>query len=130
MGVEPSLLATAINCIVAQRLARRLCVHCRRPYHPDEAEREALGVGEETLLFRAGGCHLCAHTGYKGRVALYEVMPIQGRIRRLVEASTEEIFAAAVEEGMLTLRQDGVRLVLAGISSLDEIRRVTGDRLS
>jgi type IV pilus assembly protein PilB len=80
-------------------------------------------------LYRAAGCLQCHGTGYSGRVALYEVMPIQGRIRRLIEASTEEIFAAAVEQGMQTLRQDGVRLCLAGISSVEEIRRVTGDRL-
>ena len=130
MGVEPSLLATAINCIVAQRLARRLCVECREAYAPSTAEQDALGIGPDVALYRARGCVRCSGTGYRGRVALYEVMPIQGRIRRLVEASTEEIFAAAVEAGMKTLRQDGIRLCVAGISSLDEIRRVTGDRLS
>ena len=71
----------------------------------------------------------CAGTGYAGRVAVYEVLNVNGRIRRLIEGTTEEIFAAAVEEGMITLRQDGLRLVLEGISSLEEIRRVTGDRL-
>jgi type IV pilus assembly protein PilB len=132
MGVEPSLLATALNCIVAQRLARRLCLECRQVYTPDEAERATLGVapGDEVVVYRAQGCARCAGTGYRGRVALYEVMPVAGRIRRLIEASTEEIFAAAVDQGMTTLRQDGIRLVLDGISSLDEIRRVTGDRLA
>src|SRR5439155_24372314 len=130
MGVEASLLATAINCIVAQRLARRLCVECREPYAPGDAEREMLGVEGDVVLYRANGCVRCSGTGFKGRVALYEVMPIQGRIRRLVEASTEEIFAAAVQDGMSTLRQDGLRLCLGGVSSLEEIRRVTGDRLS
>ena len=133
MGVEPGLLATSINCIVAQRLARRLCLHCREPYTPDAEELADLGIDEgeraTVSLFRAAGCLQCHGTGYSGRVALYEVMPIQGRIRRLIEASTEEIFAAAVEQGMQTLRQDGVRLCLAGISSVEEIRRVTGDRL-
>src|SRR5438034_1520873 len=130
MGVEPSLLATAINCIVAQRLARRLCLECREAYEPGAEELEAMGAPAGTVLYRARGCIRCAGTGYKGRVALYEVMPIQGRIRRLVEASTEEIFAAAVADGMQTLRQDGLRLCLSGVSSLEEIRRVTGDRLS
>jgi type IV pilus assembly protein PilB len=129
MGVEPSLLATAINCIVAQRLARRLCVECRAPYEPDEAERAELGLPDVGTLYRAVGCPACGATGYRGRVALYEVMPIHGRIRKLIEASTEEIFAAAVEEGMTTLRNDGIRLCVAGTSSVDEIRRVTGDRL-
>ena len=129
MGVEPALVATAINCIVAQRLARKLCQECREPYQPDAAECAELGLEPGVTLYRAVGCGRCNGTGYRGRVALYEVMPIHGRIRRLVEASTEEIFAAAVEEGMTTLRSDGIRLCLAGTSSIDEIRRVTGDRL-
>jgi type IV pilus assembly protein PilB len=85
---------------------------------------------DEGTLYRAVGCVSCGGTGYRGRVALYEVMPIHGRIRKLVEASTEEIFAAAVEEGTTTLRRDGIRLCVAGTSSVDEIRRVTGDRLA
>jgi type IV pilus assembly protein PilB len=132
MGVEASILATSINCIVAQRLARRLCVECREPYWPSQEELDELGVADqagEIFLHRAHGCVQCAGTGYRGRVALYEVMPVQGRMRRLIEASTEEIFAAAVEDGMRTLRQDGIRLCLSGISSIDEVRRVTGDRL-
>jgi type IV pilus assembly protein PilB len=133
MGVEASLIASSVNCIVAQRLARRLCIDCREPFHPtsDDMAQLALedGLPPETVLYRAGGCPNCAGTGFRGRVALYEVMPVQGKIRRLIEASTEEIFAAAVEQGMQTLRQDGIRLVLDGTSSIDEIRRVTGDRL-
>jgi len=134
MGVEPSLLATSINCIVAQRLARRLCMHCREAYWPGAEELEEVGRAEPSddfWLYKAVGCTHCAGTGYKGRVALYEVMTVQGRLRRLIESgSTDEIFAEAVEQGMATLRQDGIRLALAGISSLDEIRRVTGDRLA
>ena len=133
MGVEQSLLATSINCIVAQRLARRLCVHCREAYSPTEAEQIADGLKgilePDEVLYRARGCTECADTGYSGRVAIYEVMPISGKIRHLIEASTEEIFAAAVDAGMTTLREDGIRIVRAGVSSLEEIHRVTGDRL-
>jgi type IV pilus assembly protein PilB len=133
MGVEQSLIATSINCIVAQRLARRLCLHCREPYVPTRAEQIADGIDgvlePDERLYRARGCAECADTGYSGRVAIYEVMPITGRIRHLIEASTEEIFTAAVEAGMTTLREDGIRLVRAGVSSLEEIHRVTGDRL-
>src|SRR5205085_12408797 len=110
----------------------RLCADCREEYTPSAPERAELGLDDsasEVRLYRAAGCVRCAHTGYRGRVALYEVMTVQGRIRRLIAASTEEIFAAAVEQGMTTLRQDGLRLCLLGVSSLDEIRRVTGDRL-
>jgi type IV pilus assembly protein PilB len=133
MGVEQSLMAASINCIVAQRLARRLCMECREAYEPSAEELAAEGVEgqglEGTTLYRPVGCVQCSTTGYNGRVALYEVMPVVGKIRRLIEASTEEIFAAAVEAGMTTLREDGIRLCRAGISSLEEIRRVTGDRL-
>ena len=133
MGVEPSLLATSINCIVAQRLARRLCTACREPYWPAEHELVELGLerpGEDTWLYRPVGCVQCSGTGFAGRVALYEVMTVHGQLRRLIESgSTDEIFAEAVAQGMTTLRKDGIRLALEGISSLDEVRRVTGDRL-
>jgi type IV pilus assembly protein PilB len=133
MGVDPSLLASSINCIVAQRLARRLCVHCKEAYVPTKAEQIADGIqgvlDPDEILYRPRGCAECADTGYLGRVAIYEVMPVTGKIRRLIEASTEEIFTAAVEAGMTTLREDGIRLVRDGVSSLEEIHRVTGDRL-
>ena len=133
MGVDQSLIATSVNCIVAQRLARRLCVHCREPYYPTQAELIADGLkgvlDEGEYLYRAKGCAECAEMGYSGRVALYEVMPISGKIRHLIEASTEEIFAAAVGAGMMTLREDGIRLCRSGVTSLEEVHRVTGDRL-
>jgi type IV pilus assembly protein PilB len=133
MGVEPSLLAASVNCIVAQRLARRLCESCREPYTASPEEQELVEQGLQTTgpfqLHRAPGCARCSNTGYKGRVAIYEVMPILGRLRGLIEASTEEIFAAAVQQGMKTMKQDGLRLCLEGIASLEEINRVTGDRL-
>jgi len=131
MGVDAGLLASAINCIVAQRLARRLCLECREPHPATQEEREELGLDDlpdDLSLHRAKGCALCGGTGYLGRVALYEVMPVHDRTG-LMEASTEEILAAALDQGMTTLRQDGMRRCVAGISSLDEIRRVTGDRL-
>jgi type IV pilus assembly protein PilB len=134
MGVEPSLIATSINCIVAQRLARRLCTHCREPYWPEAAELEEMDIerpSDDTWLYRSAGCAQCTGTGFSGRVALYEVMAIRGRLRSLIESgSTEEIFTEAVAQGMATLREDGIRLALAGISSLEEIRRVTGDRVA
>jgi type IV pilus assembly protein PilB len=133
MGIEANLLATSINCIVAQRLARRLCRNCREEYvagHDDLAELGLPDAGERVALYRPIGCVDCADTGYRGRVAFYEVMPIQGKVRRLIGDSTEEIFAAAIEQGMKTLRDDGIRQCLAGVTSLDEVRRVTGDRFS
>ena len=132
MGVDPALLAASVNCIVAQRLARRLCTHCREAYDPDEAELRAAGLleGSTPSLYRAAGCLQCSGTGYRGRVAVYEVLPVQGRVRTAIEGSTEELFEAAVAQGMTTLRQDGLRRCLEGTTSLDEVRRVIGDRVA
>jgi type IV pilus assembly protein PilB len=132
MGIDPGLLAPSLNCIVAQRLARRLCLNCREPYEPTEEERQTYDLdsyGEVMQLYRPRGCDACLQTGFEGRVALYEAMSVEGKIRRLIDGSTEEIFAAAVEQGMTTLRDSGVRLAVGGVTSLGEVHRVTGDRL-
>jgi type II secretory ATPase GspE/PulE/Tfp pilus assembly ATPase PilB-like protein len=133
LGIESDLLPGAVNCIVSQRLARRLCIHCRAPYEPT---REELGQGglvqvgtSLPTLYRGTGCLQCGGSGYTGRVAMYELMPVQGLGSILVKGTTEEIFHAACEHGMRTLREDGLRLALAGVTSLDEVRRVTGDAL-
>ena len=133
MGVEPGLMASSVNCVVSQRLARKLCTDCREAYWPEDEELELMGLMEQKgklFLHRPKGCGRCGGSGYRGRVALYEVLPVIGEIRRLVDRSTDEIFDAAVRNGMTTLRQDGLRLCVEGVSSLDEIRRVTGDRLN
>ena len=133
MGVEPGLLASSVNCIVAQRLARKLCTDCRESYWPSDEELGQLDMLDrkgQIFLLRPKGCGRCGNTGYRGRVALYEVMPVTRGIRGLLETSTDEIHHAAVQAGMTTLHQDGVRLCLEGVSSLEEIRRVTGERLS
>jgi type IV pilus assembly protein PilB len=134
MGVDAGLMATSLNCIVAQRLARKLCQHCREAYAPDADELEELGLPSfdqhSTHLYRAAGCEACSSTGYSGRVGLFEVMPVRGEIRALIERSTDEIFAAAVKNGMTTMRQDGIRLALAGVTSLAEVRRITGERMT
>jgi len=131
MGLDASALESALTLIVAQRLARRLCLDCREPYLPGDLEEFALlGVAEPTadlVIYRPTGCVRCAGTGYIGRAPVYELLPIRGRIRRLLSSSSEELFQAAVEDGMTTLRQDGARLVLEGVSSIEEIRRITGD---
>jgi type IV pilus assembly protein PilB len=129
MGVDQQLLAGSLNGIVAQRLARRLCLECREAYEPSPDELGELGVDDVQRLYRAAGCARCAGTGYRGRIALYEVLAVDGTVRRLVEASAQEFFAAAVERGMRTLGQAGSRLCAEGITSLGEIRRVTGDRV-
>jgi type IV pilus assembly protein PilB len=132
MGVEPSLLSASLNCIVAQRLARRLCLECRQPYTPSAEDMEELEMEGELVptLYEATGCARCGRTGYRGRVALYEVLPVRERVRSLVRATTDEIAAAAKQEGMRTLKQEGHRLAVEGVTSLSEVRRVTGGQLS
>jgi general secretion pathway protein E len=126
MDVPSGMLASSLNLIVAQRLARRLCESCRESYPaPPGADVEA-----GSTLWRAVGCKACGGSGYRGRVAFFELMPIRGDVRSLVEDSAERIFAAAVAQGMRTLREDGLRLCREGLSTVDEIRRVTGDRLT
>jgi type II secretory ATPase GspE/PulE/Tfp pilus assembly ATPase PilB-like protein len=131
LGVDPDLLASSINAIVSQRLARRLCQHCREAYEPTEEqllEMNVVTAAGTPTLHRVRGCLQCGGTGYTGRVALYELMPLHGLGRVLLNGSTDEIFDAAVAAGMRTLREDGVRLALAGVTSLEEVKRITGDR--
>jgi type IV pilus assembly protein PilB len=131
LGVDPDLLAGSINCIVSQRLARRICMHCREAYEPSQDQQISMNListGTTPTLYRAMGCLQCGNTGYSGRVALYELMPVHGLGRVLLDGSTDEIFEAAVAAGMRTLREDGVRQSLAGVTTLEEVRRITGDR--
>jgi type II secretory ATPase GspE/PulE/Tfp pilus assembly ATPase PilB-like protein len=115
---------------VAQRLARRICPRCVEPYAPTVDELRQMGLPEshgELTLYRGTGCHECGDTGYRGRVALFEVMPMTDEIASLVGAPTREIQAMAVRQGMFTLREDGIRQSIAGVTTLDEVRRVAGD---
>jgi type IV pilus assembly protein PilB len=134
LGIDPDLLPGALNCVVSQRLARRLCIHCKTAYEPTEDELRRAGliqVGQTMpTLYRGAGCLQCGGTGYSGRVALYELMPVHGLGNVLVSGTTEEIYDAAREHGMRTLREDGLRSAVAGITSTDEVRRVTGDALA
>jgi type IV pilus assembly protein PilB len=133
LGVEPNLLATSVNCVVAQRLARRLCADCREPYWPTDEQLGRLGLLEHkgrVFFQRAKGCDRCGGTGYRGRVAIFEAMLVTPELRHLLGTSADELRTAAIRGGMTTLRQEGVRLCLEGVSSLEEIERVTGERLS
>jgi type IV pilus assembly protein PilB len=131
LDVDPDLFSASINCIVSQRLARRICAHCREAYEPTQEQvmsMNLISAGTNPALYRAAGCLQCGMTGYTGRVALYELMPVHGLGRVLTEGSTDEIFEAAVAAGMRTLREDGIRLSLAGVTTIEEVRRITGDR--
>jgi type IV pilus assembly protein PilB len=128
MGVQPFMIANAVNCIVSQRLVRRLCPSCRQPAEPSQAERAELGLVPQTraTLYRPAGCRSCGGSGYHGRTGIYELLPISAGLRKLVGRPTEEIEQEAIRNGMVSLRQDGFRLALAGITSLGEVRRVVG----
>ncbi|HUR85704.1 MAG TPA: ATPase, T2SS/T4P/T4SS family [Solirubrobacteraceae bacterium] len=126
MGVEPYLVASAIDCVIAQRLARRLCQHCRRPMNVAAGE---VGdpSGGEVEIFEPGGCVRCRHTGYRGRVGLFEVMTVSDEIRAAIvaRAAAGEIKRLAVSQGMRTLAADGMEKVRAGETTLSEVARVT-----
>jgi len=131
MGIEPFLVGSAIDAVLAQRLCRSLCDRCRQPYEPQPQELIDVGFPWEDgepipTLYRATGCNKCASTGYRGRMALHEVMTVTEEIERLAvaRASTDEIGRAAREQGMTTLREDGWLKVLAGSTSIEEILRV------
>jgi type II secretory ATPase GspE/PulE/Tfp pilus assembly ATPase PilB-like protein len=130
-NVDPGVISTSINCFVAQRLARRLCQDCAEPYQADPADLESIGVPAaygELQLFRAAGCPECGGFGYRGRIGLFEVLPMTDQISRMIGAATREVEAEAVRHGMFTMRDDGIRLSMAGLTTLDEVRRVAGDR--
>jgi len=127
MGIEPYLLASTLNGVLAQRLVRKLCPDCRAPYEPDASERTIFGRSVPERIYRAVGCGACNFTGYKGRTGIYELLAIDDDMRRLIHdtAAEREVRAHAVRQGMLRLREDGLRWVREGVTSLDEVLRVT-----
>jgi type IV pilus assembly protein PilB len=129
MGIEAFLTASAVDCVVAQRLARKLCSHCKqRAVIPVQALTEAgLRAATELEAYEPTGCARCNNSGYKGRVGIYSVMKMSERIKDLTvsQAPEAEIAALAREEGMLTLREDGVEKIRSGMTSLEEVLRVT-----
>jgi type IV pilus assembly protein PilB len=129
MGIEAFLISSSVDCVVAQRLARKLCSHCkRRTIVPQQALAEAeIRVGGEVEAYEPVGCSRCSQSGYRGRVGIFSVMALSDRIKEMVvaQAPEAEIAAAARDEGMLTLREDGLVKVRAGHTSLEEVIRVT-----
>jgi type IV pilus assembly protein PilB len=133
MGVEPFLVTSALDCVLAQRLARKLCDRCKEAYQPSEAELIEAGWPMEQIdgtdwpvLFRRVGCGGCGRTGYRGRFALHEVMLVTEEIEKLIieRRSTDDIKKVAIMEGMIPLRSDGLRKVGTGMTGLEEIFRV------
>ena len=129
MGCEPYLVSSVLNGVLAQRLLRRICRSCRAPDHPDPADLLAIGVTDATgvELFRGKGCDECRGTGYRGRMGIYELFRVTDEARGLIlrKAPTGEIRRYAVAHGMVTLRVDGWAKACAGVTTVDEILRVT-----
>jgi type IV pilus assembly protein PilB len=131
MGIEPFLVASAVSCIVAQRLARRLCADCREPIEVSALELEQSGLPgpwESFEGYKPVGCMRCEGTGYHGRIGLYEVMKSTDEIQSMIlgKASAEEIHASSMASGLRGLQVDGLEKVRDGITTLPEVLRVVG----
>ncbi|HEY4999638.1 MAG TPA: type II secretion system ATPase GspE [Usitatibacter sp.] len=127
MGIEPYLIASTLNGVLAQRLVRKLCPECKAPYEPDAAERGVFGGAPVERLYRAVGCGACNFSGYRGRTGIYELLTADDELRHLIHDTVEEsaVRAHAVSHGMVRLRDDGLRWAREGVTSLDEVLRVT-----
>jgi general secretion pathway protein E len=130
IGVEPFLISSSVSAVIAQRLVRVLCDHCKEPYKPDMA-LQTLGVRPDRLrkytFYRAKGCDQCFHTGYRGRIGIYEIMMMGYKLKTLIQRTFDsfQIKQEALKLGLVTLRRDGIEKVLRGITTIEEVVRVT-----
>jgi type IV pilus assembly protein PilB len=131
MGVEPFLVTASVNLILAQRLARKICSECRQSVETNVKALTDLGVklevAQKLQLFKGVGCRTCSNTGYKGRIAIYEVMPFSEPLKELVlqGASTAEVKAEAIRQGMKSLRMSGIEKLVGGVTTVEEVLRVS-----
>ncbi|MDY0045053.1 MAG: type II secretion system ATPase GspE, partial [Syntrophales bacterium] len=131
MEIEPFLVSSSVLAVIAQRLVRVLCPHCKEPYVPDSHSLMKIGIGakesELPTVYRSAGCSACMNTGFRGRSAIFEMMPFSDELKKLVLGTSDsnQIRKEAVKEGMVTLVQDGARKVLDGITTIEEVFRVT-----
>jgi len=131
MGVKPFLVASAVMAIMGQRLIRRLCPECREPYDPTDVELRQIGLTPSDLggntVYRPKGCAACSGNGYKGRQGVYELLEMSNDLRDMTfnKKPTKDLRTKAISEGMTTLQEDGVRKFLAGVTTIEEILRVT-----
>ncbi len=130
IGVEPFLISSSVIAVVAQRLVRVLCNDCKEKYTPDEVELNVIGIPPDMAVngnfFRASGCQKCLHTGYKGRMAIFEILVLNNRLKSLIlkNFDANKIKEEAVRQNMTTLRMDGIQKVLNGITTIEEVLRV------
>ena len=136
MGIEPYLVASSLEMVLAQRLVRLVCPHCRVAMEPSASDlnglRSEFGDHAPTVLYHGTGCRECRGTGYKGRNGVFEIMPLTDEIRTMIlnRASSGEVRKVAIAQGMHSLRDDGLRLVLEGRTTLEEVLRVTKDEMA
>ena len=131
MGIEPFLISASLECVLAQRLIRKICANCRTPYQPSEQVLASLGlqphdIGDKSFFY-GKGCEVCNHTGYKGRKGIYELLKISDPIREMINNREPGILIRqkAIELGMTTLRQDGMRSIYDGITTIEEVVKYT-----
>jgi general secretion pathway protein E/type IV pilus assembly protein PilB len=129
MGIEPFLVSSTVEGVLAQRLVRKICQDCLVDYEPDSKDvpPDFPGAGGRIILKKGAGCRACRQTGYRGRLGIFELLVASDPLRDLIIAreNSMRIREVAMKEGMMTLRQDGWRKVIAGLTSLDEVNRVT-----
>jgi len=131
LGIEPFLISSSVLAIIAQRLVRVLCEDCKEPYTPDEITLERLGISpekaSETVIYRAKGCPKCFQSGYRGRMGIYEILSLDEQIQTMILKTydSHQIKKQAIGQGMITLYQDGISKVLKGITTIEEVLRVT-----
>ncbi|MCD6364461.1 MAG: type II secretion system protein GspE, partial [Planctomycetes bacterium] len=130
IGIEPFLISASLNAVLAQRLVRRICDNCKRPVSSIKdnvaAYLEKFGV-DPTTLQQGAGCDKCRHTGYKGRIGIYELLEVEGDIRDMIigNPTPSELRSAAMKNGMCSLRADGLAKVAEGLTTVEEIMTVT-----
>lgn len=127
MGIEPYLISSSVVGIIAQRLVKKICTNCKTAYPPSAGEIQLLELTDGMMLYKGEGCNACNQTGYRGRTSIHEIMPITKDIKRLIDerSNTEDLRRAAVDQGMTTLRQSCRELVISGITTVDELLRMT-----
>jgi general secretion pathway protein E len=130
MGIEPFLVGSSVIAVLAQRLVRKTCERCRSSFLPEPELVKSAGLPPDILLTRGQGCPYCPRTGYRGRVGLFELLPIDDHIRRLTMARnpSSEISNYAVAQGMKTLRDDGIQKVRQGLTTVEELVKATTSR--
>ena len=129
MGIEPFLVASSVVAVLAQRLLRKICPDCKRPYKPnaEELARLELEPDSQIMLYRGAGCAACSQTGYRGRTGIFELMVLDDEVRRLIGAKADStaIKQAAIAQGMVTLKQEGAERVVQGHTTVEEVMRIT-----